>query len=160
MEETFVHASCAVLDHQAVLLRGPSGAGKSDLLLRLIVEAGAGLLADDQVRLRGDGAAVMASAPEAILGAMEVRGLGLVRLPPAPPTPVVLLVDLTDRPQRLPEPPREILLGCTLTRMELDARSPSAVAKLQLALGSRGATILPPDWHPEAPDGTAPGRNG
>ncbi len=75
-----VHASCAArlgLDgSEAVLLVGPPGAGKSDLVLRLI-HAGWGLVADDQVVVE-DG---VASAPAALAGVLEVRGLGLFRLP-------------------------------------------------------------------------------
>lgn len=162
MQETRIHASCAVLDGRAVLLRAPSGGGKSDLLLRLLVDAGAHLLADDQVWLRRDGDRLIARAPAALQGVLEVRGVGLVRLPPADPAPVALLADLGGRPERLPDPAVETLLGCRLRRVELDPASPSAVAKLQLALGVGGATILPPDWHPAPsgePDGDA-GANG
>ena len=111
-----------------MLLRGRPGAGKSDLLLRLIVDAGAGLLADDQVLLSRAGDTLMASPPAALSGVMEVRGVGLVRLPPGEPAPVALLADLSDRPARLPDPAHACLMGCTLPRIELDARAPSAVA--------------------------------
>ena len=151
MEPTRCHASCAVLAERAVLLRGRPGSGKSELLLRLVAEAGAGLLADDQVLLRRDGDRLIACAPAALGGVVEARGIGLLRLTPTGPTAVALLADLTARPQRLPEPAEETLLGCRLRRVEVDPRAPSAVAKLQLALGGRGAAILPADWHPRAP---------
>jgi serine kinase of HPr protein (carbohydrate metabolism regulator) len=151
MDTLRLHASCAVVDGRAVLLRGASGAGKSDLLLRLIVEAGAGLVADDQVLLDRHGDALRARAPAALAGVLEARGMGLLRLPAAGPAPVALLADLGDVPQRLPEPAEETLLGCRLPRVEIDPRAASAVAKLQLALGARGAAILPADWHPGAP---------
>ena len=138
-----------------MLLRGPPGSGKSDLLLRLIAEAGAGLVADDQVLLTRAGAGPIAQPPAALQGVLEARGVGLLRLPPAGPAPVVLLADLSAQPQRLPAPAHETLLGCQLRRVEIDSRCASAVAKLQLALGRRGAAILPPDWHTAAP--VAPG---
>ena len=157
MDTLRLHASCAVLHGRAVLLRGPSGAGKSDLLLRLLVEAGAGLVADDQVLLRCEEAGVIARSPETLGGVLEVRGVGLVRLPPAGPAAVGLLADLTPRPQRQPDPAVETLLGCPLPRVEVDPGAASAVAKLQLALGTLSAAILPADWHPTAPAGSGSG---
>ena len=154
METLRLHASCAVWHGRAVLLRGPSSAGKSDLLLRLLVEVGAGLVADDQVLLTCDGDAVIARAPETLHGVVEARGVGLVRLPPAGAAAVALLADLTPRPQRQPDPAKETLLGRSLPRVEIDPTAASAVAKLQLALGALGATILPADWHPTAPTGS------
>ena len=154
MEPMCCHASCAVLAGRAVLLRGRPGSGKSELLLRLIAEAGAGLLADDQVLLRRAGDRLIARAPAALDGVVEARGFGLLRLAPAGPAAVVLLADLTASPERLPDPAEATLLGFRLRRVEVDPRAASAVAKLQLALGARGATILPPDWHPDAPTGS------
>jgi hypothetical protein len=52
----------------------------------------------------------------------------------------------------------ETLLGRSLPRVEIDPAAASAVAKLQLALGALGATILRIDWHPTAPVG--PGGDG
>ncbi|MGH2931204.1 MAG: HPr kinase/phosphorylase, partial [Solirubrobacteraceae bacterium] len=57
-----VHATCVACDGRAVLLCGPSGSGKSDLALRLI-DGGAHLVADDQVVLRAERGAIVASAP-------------------------------------------------------------------------------------------------
>jgi serine kinase of HPr protein (carbohydrate metabolism regulator) len=154
MSETRLHASCAVWDGRAVLLRGQPGAGKSELLLRLIVEAGADLLADDQVLLHRDGAQLIARPSAHLRGVLEVRGLGLVQLAAADPAPVTLLAELHAAPARLPDPATRTLLGCTVRRIEIDPAAPSAVAKLQLALGARQATILPPDWHPTRPPAT------
>jgi serine kinase of HPr protein (carbohydrate metabolism regulator) len=144
-----IHASCAVLDDRAVLLRGASGAGKSDLTLRLIAQAGAQLVADDRVELVAGAAGLLARAPAAIEGAIEVRGVGLVQVPVAAYGRLALVCDLTRRPRRLPEPATETLLGTRLRRIELDPFQASAVAKVQLALGVGGTTILPADWHPE-----------
>lgn len=145
---TSIHGSCAVLGGRAVLLRGPSGAGKSDLTLRLIAEAGAQLVADDRVELVAGAAGVLARAPAAIEGVIEVRGVGLVQVPVAGYGRLALVCDLTRRPRRLPDPANETVLGTRLRRIELDPFPASAVAKLQLALGVGGTTILPADWHP------------
>jgi len=130
-----IHASCVALGGGAVLLRGPSGAGKSDLALRLI-DAGARLVADDRPRLQRQGAALIASAPDSILGLLEVRGLGPAEYPAAAPTPVHLIVDLVPRElvPRLPEPRFETLLNIALPCLALDAFAASAPAKVKLAL--------------------------
>src|SRR5690348_6821760 len=71
-----VHGTAVAIDGEAVLLLGPSGAGKSDLALRLI-ETGAQLVADDQAELRRSGSLILVSAPAAIFGLIEARGIGI-----------------------------------------------------------------------------------
>lgn len=123
---------------QAVLLRGPPGAGKSDLALRLI-DAGGRLIADDQTHLDRKGHVLVASAPTAIAGRMEVRGVGIVRLPRAKliaRAPVALLVDLVAPAQveRMPEPAEEVQQEIALPLLALAPFEASAPAKLHLAL--------------------------
>ncbi|MBB2204211.1 HPr kinase/phosphorylase [Gluconacetobacter takamatsuzukensis] len=125
-----VHASCAARDGQGVLLLGPSGIGKSDLLLRLL-DAGYDLVADDRVVLEGG----RASAPPALAGLIEVRGMGLARLPFLADARAVLAVRLVrpqDRPDRLPASAQDSLTG--LPEIRLDPALPSAVARINLAL--------------------------
>lgn len=77
-----------------VLIRAPSGGGKSAFALRLIA-LGAQLVADDYVVLRrGEDGRVWASAPPALSGMIEARGLGLLRLPVQAEAPVAWVVDL------------------------------------------------------------------
>lgn len=122
-----VHGSCAARNGWGVLLVGPPGSGKSDLLLRLI-DRGFMLVADDRV----DILAGHASAPPALAGLLEVRGLGLMRLPSAGATPLALVVDLEGPVPRLPEPARHAATGLPL--IALDARAPSAAQVVELAL--------------------------
>ena len=72
------HGGCAAYRSMGVLLLGPPGAGKSDLLLRLLDREGWKLVADDQVLLRHHDGALLAQAPPALKGMLEVRGLGVL----------------------------------------------------------------------------------
>ena len=129
------HATCIDLDGTGILLRGPSGSGKSDLALRLI-DAGASLVSDDYVSLSGGDGGLRASAPDAIRGVMEVRGLGLVALDHARSSIIGLVVDLVDRAAvpRLPESDRTELDGVAVDRIRLAPFEASAAAKVRLAL--------------------------
>jgi len=93
-----IHGSCAARSGAAVILLGRSGAGKSDLVFRLL-DRGFELVADDRVDLQ-DG---WASAPENLAGLLELRGLGLVRVPHVTRALLALAVNL-GTPERLPGP--------------------------------------------------------
>lgn len=143
-----VHATCVALrpgarTWRAVLLRGPSGAGKSDLALRAIDDGGR-LVADDQTRIERRGRTLRASAPAALAGLLEVRGLGIVKLGRGQllaRAPLVLLVDLVPAEQieRMPDAAMESLSGLDLPVLRLAPFEASALAKLHIAL-SRIAT--------------------
>ena len=123
-----VHGSCVARDGAGVLLLGPAGSGKSDLALRLIGR-GFGLVADDRVDVM-DG---VASAPAALAGLLEVRGLGVVRLPAHTTAARLALVgELGALMERLPFPARHAGLGLPLIR--LDAAAASAADRVILAL--------------------------
>jgi HPr kinase/phosphorylase len=130
-----VHATSVAIDGRAVLLRGPSGAGKSDFGLRLI-DAGACLISDDQCELRRSGDRVLVRAPAAIAGLIEVRGIGIIRLPPLSDVPLALIADLVapGRVERLPQPRREPILGLGVPVVAIAPFEASAVAKLHAAL--------------------------
>ncbi|RYY06286.1 MAG: hypothetical protein EON55_23680 [Alphaproteobacteria bacterium] len=120
-----IHASCAARDGSGVLLTGVPGSGKSDLLLRLI-DRGYSLVADDQVEIN-DG---VARPPVALQGLLEIRGLGIVRLPYSASVPLVLEVELA-RPERLPQS-RTGAFGCPMVM--IDPSQVSAVKRLDMAL--------------------------
>ena len=123
-----IHASCAARDGHGVLLLGPPGSGKSDLLLRLLGH-GFSLVADDQVEVGGG----LAWPPPALAGLLEVRGLGIVRMPYAAPVRLALAVALgSGAAERLPQPERHEATGLPLVR--LDPVQASAAARTGLAL--------------------------
>jgi HPr kinase/phosphorylase len=126
---TRVHGSCVARDGSGVLILGAPGAGKSDLTLRLLGR-GFSLVADDQVDIR-DG---FAQSPEALRGLLEVRGLGLVRLPCLARVKLHLVVVLADQSQteRLPMPELHPALGVAVVRVY--AASASAPDRVALAL--------------------------
>lgn len=122
-----IHASCAARDGAGVLLLGPPGSGKSDLVLRLI-DRGFALVADDRVEIENG----HASAPAALAGLLEVRGLGILRLPYLARAELALAVTLGGAVPRLPAPAHDAALGVPV--LALDARQASAPQVVALAL--------------------------
>jgi HPr kinase/phosphorylase len=122
-----VHASCAARDGNGVLLLGPPGAGKSDMVLRLL-DHGFVLVADDRVEIE-DGCARPATG---LAGLLEIRGLGIVRLPHLPRARLRLAVSLGPAAVRLPEPARHAAPDLPL--VTVDPARPSAALVVALAL--------------------------
>jgi HPr kinase/phosphorylase len=123
-----VHASCVSRNGDGVLLIGPSGSGKSDLALRLLGR-GFTLVADDRVDIEDS----IAAAPAGLAGLLEVRGLGIVRLPFAATARLALVADLGGTGERLPAPGgRHADLDLPLIR--LDPAAASAPERIVLAL--------------------------
>lgn len=129
-----IHATSVAFGYIGILLRGPSGAGKSDLALRLI-EVGACLVADDQVRLKTEDGALRAAPPDELAGLLELRGAGLVRLPNVSETSIFLVADLvlSGAPERLPVEDWCEYSGLRIPRVEIVPFEQTAVAKLRIA---------------------------
>lgn len=130
-----VHGTCVAVGGRGVLLRGRSGAGKSDLALRMIAD-GARLVADDQVVVRVAARRLIASAPDALRGLLEVRGIGIVPMKTISRAPLSLVVDLVaaDAVPRLPDPSSVRIAGIDVPAIALSPFEPSAVLKVRLAL--------------------------
>jgi HPr kinase/phosphorylase len=109
MTSTTVHASAVLVGARAVLIRGPSGSGKSLLALELIKAARrdsllfARVVGDDRVHLQVAGGRLLVRPAEALAGLIEVRGVGILRLPHEPSAVVGLVVDFAADGARLPE---------------------------------------------------------
>jgi len=99
MTEPTIHASAVLVGARAVLIRGPAGSGKSRLALTLI-QAGARalpftrLIGDDRVHLEAAHGRLVVRPADALAGLIEVRGLGIRRIPFEPAAVVGLVVDL------------------------------------------------------------------
>lgn len=120
---------------RGILITGASGAGKSDLALRLI-EQGAVLVADDLVTLDIDDDRLLAR-PYGPSGLIELRGLGIFRLPAVPSTTLDLRLELSPQAEeigRLPPPATRQHLGIALACHGLDPRPASATARLRTLL--------------------------
>ena len=138
-----IHASAVLVGARAVLIRGPSGSGKSRLAFDLISAAGglmrfARLVADDRAELEPAGGRLLVRPAPALAGLIEVRGLGLRRLPYEPVAVVGLVVDLAAADaQRLPGPEqaRVTIDGIALARIAIaagEAALPCVIAALHL----------------------------
>ena len=101
-----IHASAVLFGYRGILIRGPSGAGKSRLALALLQSAGSGfsqLVGDDRIHLGVTHGRLLMHPAGALRGLLEVRGLGIVRLPFEPVAVADLVVDRGVPTPRLPE---------------------------------------------------------
>jgi HPr kinase/phosphorylase len=132
-----LHATCVAVGGKGVLILGPSGSGKSSLALDLMA-LGARLVADDRTIVSPGTDAPLAACPPAIRGRIEARGIGILSADPAPPTPVLLVVDLgTPEPDRLPPARTRAIAGHAVPLVQNPGTGPFAAAILQYLRGGR-----------------------
>jgi len=106
-----IHASAVLIGARAVLIQGPAGSGKSRLALALLQAAAQGalpfarLVADDRAHVEAAHGRLLVRPAPALAGLIEVRGLGIRRVPYEPLAAVGMLVELGQaETDRLPDP--------------------------------------------------------
>ena len=102
-----IYATSLNYKGKAVLLTGESGSGKSDLALRLIMRYGARLIADDRTDVEVKDGHLKLSAPENIKGLLEVRGIGIQKVPFDQEGEAALWVELTTNSKKIERLPQE-----------------------------------------------------
>ncbi|MBW8813649.1 MAG: HPr kinase/phosphatase C-terminal domain-containing protein [Caulobacterales bacterium] len=117
---------------QGALIEGASGAGKSDLALRAL-DHGFRLVADDRVTVWAADGRLYGRAPDTLGGLIEARGVGVLRVEPVRLCEIAVVVRL-GRPERLPDPATETILGIDLPLQAVEPFEPSAPAKLSRAM--------------------------
>jgi HPr kinase/phosphorylase len=133
-ENPTIHASAVLIGAKAALIRGPAGAGKSRLAWELLQAASLGalpfarLVADDRAYVEPGAGRLLVRPADALAGMLEIRGLGIRRLPYEPVAAVGLIIDLaaTDAARH---PAREAgktsIAGITLPRLAVAADMPA-----------------------------------
>ena len=126
-----IHASAVLAGARSILIRGPSGSGKSRLALALLQAAERGalrfarLVADDRAHVEAVHGRLLVRPAATLAGMLEVRGLGIRRLPHEPVATVGLVVDLgLAAADRLPDPANQQagIEGLTLPRLAVADR--------------------------------------
>ncbi len=132
-----VHGTAVLVGADGVLIRGESGSGKSALALSLIGR-GARLIADDRLTLSSCHGRIVASAPRATAGLIELRGRGILSVPHETSGVIRLVVDIVDEDglERLPEEHQltTALLGIALPRQPVPPATERAAALVEAAL--------------------------
>ena len=138
-----IHANCVIIGESGVLIRGPSGSGKSTLSLNLISltqKKGhfARLIGDDRIFLEPMNGRLLASGHPVIAGQIEMRGLGIGRLPHENRAVIRLLVDCDlELNKRYPDhlDRFDTVLGLSIRRINVTPQSAELVLAA-LGLGS------------------------
>ena len=136
---TNIHATCVSINSAGILLLGKSGSGKSDLALRLIMNKGAILVADDRTDILPQGGKIFAGSPENIMGLLEVRGIGIVKMPFTQNIEVKLVVEFAVNlkdVERMPELQEYEILGCSIPLIKLYPFEASAADKVVIKLNA------------------------
>jgi HPr kinase/phosphorylase len=121
-----IHATAVLLGPKAALIRGPSGSGKSHLAWDLLQSTlpFTRLVADDRVHVEARAGRLLLHPAPALAGLIELRGLGIRRLPYEPLAVAGLVVDLAapdaDR-QPGPQATQILIEGVSLPRLAVAA---------------------------------------
>ena len=125
-----IHASAILVGARAVLICGAAGSGKSSLAFALIQAGETGavpfsrLVGDDRIHVDAAHGRLLVRPAETLKGLIEVRGLGIRRVPFEPVAAVGLIIDLgATNAERLPGSDSAVaeVAGITLPRLAVAA---------------------------------------
>jgi HPr kinase/phosphorylase len=146
-----IHASAVLVGTRALLIRGPSGAGKSRLALALLRHAETDapafvrLVSDDRSLVAPHHGRLVVRPVLEIAGLIEVRGLGVRRLPYEPAAVVGCVIDLAAPDgARLPAgASTEVVIdGIRLPRLPVTADAdPVALILAQMTTGTASGSV-------------------
>jgi HPr kinase/phosphorylase len=136
VKSKLLHATAVAINGYGVLITGPSGSGKSDLALRMI-DRGAKLVSDDAVAVIIEQDMPVLSAAPNIEALLEIRGIGIQTVPSIGSAPLRLVVELTEKIERMPtDHVISAIEGYDTPCVKLNPFEPSAPIKLEYALRS------------------------
>lgn len=158
-----IHGTAVLVGARALLIRGAAGSGKSSLALRLLQAAAAGVLpfarlvGDDRLHADVVHGRLLLRPAEALAGLIEVRGIGLFRLPYEPVAVAGGIVDLATESLRMPAAADQCaeVAGVMLPRLAVPARCDPM--PLLLAFPWPGPGSPPGAWVPISDSGPAAG---
>jgi serine kinase of HPr protein (carbohydrate metabolism regulator) len=152
MAAATIHASAILCGTCGILIRGPSGSGKSSLALSLLQAAPQGasfarLVGDDRIHLEAAHGRLLMRPAKTLEGLIEIRGLGIRRLPFEPVAVVRLAVDLAaPDAERLPEPAslEAKIEGISIARLAVAPGGEALPALLAFLQYGKAPAGLPP----------------
>ena len=132
-----IHASAVLIGRKAALIRGPAGSGKSQLVWDLLQSAlpFTRLVADDRAHVEACASRLLVRPAPALAGMLEIRGLGIRRLPYEGVAAVGLVVDLAaEDAARRPgqEAGKAVIGGVRLPRLAVAPGMPALAMLLVL----------------------------
>ena len=128
------YGTSVAIEDRGLLIIGKSGSGKSDLALRLI-DSGATLISDDQTVCKKVNKEIFLFSIEKICGLIEVRGIGIIKVPYVENVKLKMIIELTDAvTERMPEKINKKLFGVKVKYIKISGKEPSSVAKVKLKL--------------------------
>lgn len=125
---------------RGLLIAGEAGSGKSSLALALI-DRGAKLIGDDGLRIEERDGHPLACPPTTTKGLIEVRNVGLVKLPTCE-APISLVLQLTTLAPRYPmELATTTLAGMDIPVLLFRPGDATQALRAEYALGKHGLAV-------------------
>lgn len=140
-----IHATAVIWKGAGILLLGEAGSGKSGLAAEVIVRGGE-LVGDDQLLICEEKGKLFVDAPPQLAGVLELRDMGLVKLPYVASTQIHLVIRCGTGPAQREQYEK---FGVTLPCIALDSTHAGNAARVMLyAEALQEGRVLPRDWRP------------